>query len=1290
MPIKIAGSDMLPGRVSDDDAVTSQVRQPMKTEPSAKTTRPRPAKAVTVPTRAVLHLLPATSEASEDEAFSATFYVGFYSDLRDKTATEGETHWRTMGKFEGRYGCARQVIDDFASKGIHLPADFDASLYRLLLPRSVRHRMKNDLDAAAHYIAVGRTAGLRYKPDDREFFRALYCDDDSPYSRRVLAAVRREEADIDQSATALFARIGFRSTEFLRVFDVSDYICLNPGLGLHNRAHCLHHFAEHGLRKLVPIALDLTIDPDFYRATNREIAALSDQEAYWHWLSIGLDRGEAPNEARFLHKLGLLETGQYPPGFVPGIYAAANPDLAERIVGKWRLLQHCINNGIAEGRQGCQRSRENVDIFRAAADLQAVNGRLEAAKSIYQDVLALEPGHALGLRHFADCLLRLDDWFNASLFYEETIRWRLSTAWTYLNLATCYVKLKRWREAAVALLPIQQRQAGDVGIRNRLREVCGVGFEAMRDEALWLAEHGFEQQARLRMKEAVGVLALQASNLPAGVAKAKRAIGAIAIIADIGLPQCRFYRLDQKLAQLNLLGVAAEIYDFRERLDEFHQRLPSLQAVIFYRVPATPEIVDAINAVRRAELPSFYEIDDLMFDAQYFPDSFESYGGQISRGLFATLVTGTEALTAAMALCDYALASTASLAERMAPIVRSGQAFVHRNALHAPHETMMQAPPAARDDGHIHLFYGTGTKAHNEDFDQHLTKALACILAEFPRAKLVIVGYLVLPPGLARFAEQIMLMPPVWEIDAYWRVLAGMQINLAVLKPGPVADCKSEIKWLEAAMLGIPSVVTPTQAYRDVVVDGETGLFATTPEEWYQAIRRLVVSPKERRRIGAAARDAARDAYAMPAMAVNLRSILDSVTEPPVARTTRKRILVVNVFFPPQAVGGATRVVSDNVLDLQRLYDDRFEIEVFTAIEGSLQPYRVSTHVWNGIRVTGVTTPDEPNIDWRTADEGMGLAFATCLDRFQPDVIHFHCIQRLTLAVCKVAKARGIPYYVTVHDGWWISDTQFLVDSCGELDLYDYAEPMAELARHGANRFIRMTHCAEALSGAVKVLAVSRRFAELYERCGVHNVAVTENGVPAMALTPRSVSPQGRVRLAHVGGVSLHKGYNVFKAAVMLSRFQNLEILIVDHALQRGIEYRSTWGTTPVCFRGKLPQPDVADLYRDIDVLIAPSVWPESYGLVVREALQAGCWVVTSDRGALGQEVDAGCGHIVSVDTSQDLTEVLQSVDRNPQRYLGPIEARPVLRMAQDQAVELAALYLGTGATGRRPAAASG
>jgi glycosyltransferase involved in cell wall biosynthesis/tetratricopeptide (TPR) repeat protein len=1230
-----------------------------------------------------------TTGPAMEVSFCATFYRGFYGDLQMMSAAAAEAHWLKLGQREGRYGNPGDVIRDFAAKGLTLPTDFDPEMYGLVNPE-LRARLKTELALTAHYIGIGRTAGLQYKSDDPLFVRELYFEDRSSYSEALWAAVRRDEAPFDPTAKDLFARVGVSSTEFLTLFNVSDYICLHPGLGLTNRSQCLHHFAVHGVDALASIALDCVFEPDFYRLTNGELAGLSDQEAYRHWLSTGLARREAPNAARFLHNLGLLETGRFPQGFIPKIYAAANPDLQGRLGSDWRLLQHCILNGIAEGRPGCQLSQQNIDLFRAAADKQAVVGSLETARRIYQEVLALEPRHVMALRHFADCLLRQSDWFNAALVYDETIRAGFGTIWSYLNLATCYLNMRRWRDAAMAVQQAQRDRSGDLGIQRRLREICRTGFDALRTEALWLAEEGFAVQGRARMREAVELLALQvpapapadaavsASGGAFGGAKSRREIRSIAIIADIGLAQCRFYRVDQKLAQLSRLGMKAKLFDYTQSLTEFHQSLPSLQAVIFYRVPATPEIVDAIAAVRRAELPSFYEIDDLMFDDRFFPDRFESYGCQITPALYATLVVGTESLKAAMALCDYALASTRALADRMAPLVRSGQAFLHRNAFHAPHEHAMAAPRPRRADDQVRLFYGTGTKAHNADFEQHLAPALARILTEFPKTQLVVMGFLTLPRALAGFGDQVMLVEPVWDVGAYWRILGRMDINLAVLNPGPVADCKSEIKWLEAAMFGVPSIVTPTETYADVGVDGETLLFATTAETWYEALQRLVSDGAERRRIGAAAREVALADYAMPAMARGLRGIFDSVTQVPAGGASRKHVLLVNVFFPPQAVGGATRVVADNVADLQRLYGDRLEIEVFAGIEGSAQPYCLSSYVWNGTRVTGVTTPDDPKIDQRLFDEQMGTAFSACLDRFRPDVIHFHCIQRLTIAICEVARARGIPYFVTVHDGWWISDRQFLVDSCGAFDVYDYAAPMAELARHGVDRFSRMARLTETLSEAAGVIAVSERFAALYERCGLQSLMVIENGVPALPFGSRSPSASGRVRLAHVGGVSLHKGYNVLKAAVMGSAFTNLEILIIDHALQPGIEQRASWGTTPVRFRGKVPQAEVADLYRDVDVLLAPSVWPESYGLVVREALQAGCWVVTSDRGALSQDVVPGCGHVVPVETCHALQQVLAEIDADPQRYLGPIETRPVLRTAADQAVELGKLYLDT------------
>ena len=46
--------------------------------------------------------------------------------------------------------------------------------------------------------------------------------------------------------------------------------------------------------------------------------------------------------------------------------------------------------------------------------------------------------------------------------------------------------------------------------------------------------------------------------------------------------------------------------------------------------------------------------------------------------------------------------------------------------------------------------------------------------------------------------------------------------------------------------------------------------------------------------------------------------------------------------------------------------------------------------------------------------------------------------------------------------------------------------------------------------------------------------------------------------------------------------------------------------------------------YAEQDVMLAPSIWPESYGLVSREALSSGLWVVASNVGALADSIEDG------------------------------------------------------------------
>jgi glycosyltransferase involved in cell wall biosynthesis len=215
-----------------------------------------------------------------------------------------------------------------------------------------------------------------------------------------------------------------------------------------------------------------------------------------------------------------------------------------------------------------------------------------------------------------------------------------------------------------------------------------------------------------------------------------------------------------------------------------------------------------------------------------------------------------------------------------------------------------------------------------------------------------------------------------------------------------------------------------------------------------------------------------------------------------------------------------------------------------------------------------------------------------------------------------------------------------------------------------------------ALKGAERVLGVSQSFADMYAACGFDRAIAVPNGVPPSPPVARRPSASGRVRLAHVGNTSKHKGYHLVQAALKGAEFANLELTVIDHARAGGSVERQLWGATPVRIIGKVPQEQVHELYAETDVLLAPSIWPESFGLVAREALQAGCWVIASDRGAMGEDVTPGAnGFVIDVSTVEGLLEALRTINADPAAYLVSPALRPELRSADDQARDLAALY---------------
>lgn len=138
-------------------------------------------------------------------------------------------------------------------------------------------------------------------------------------------------------------------------------------------------------------------------------------------------------------------------------------------------------------------------------------------------------------------------------------------------------------------------------------------------------------------------------------------------------------------------------------------------------------------------------------------------------------------------------------------------------------------------DGGVVFAYLSGTPTHRRDFAQAVP-ALASVLGAHADARLLLVGHIEPPDALAPFASRIEHRPlvPWQELPG---ILAGVDVNLAPLETGNAfTACKSSIKYLEAALVGVPTVATPLPDFQRVIEDGRNGLLATADDEWRRAL----------------------------------------------------------------------------------------------------------------------------------------------------------------------------------------------------------------------------------------------------------------------------------------------------------------------------------------------------------------------------------------------------------------------------------------------------------------------
>jgi glycosyltransferase involved in cell wall biosynthesis len=205
-----------------------------------------------------------------------------------------------------------------------------------------------------------------------------------------------------------------------------------------------------------------------------------------------------------------------------------------------------------------------------------------------------------------------------------------------------------------------------------------------------------------------------------------------------------------------------------------------------------------------------------------------------------------------------ATASTAFLADRLAE--RGKRVFLVPNRLSEADIRIAEdilvekkrTPEAG--GGIVRIGYFSGSAGHDRDFAT-VSDVLLRLFERHPGLRLLIVGPLVLDERFGRFATRIDRKRYVPR-GKHFRNVASVDIDIAPLEIGnPFCESKSELKFFEAGIVGVPTVDAATGVFRETIRDGIDGFVAGNGVEWEEKLERLIGDATLRREIGDAARE---------------------------------------------------------------------------------------------------------------------------------------------------------------------------------------------------------------------------------------------------------------------------------------------------------------------------------------------------------------------------------------------------------------------------------------------------
>lgn len=294
-----------------------------------------------------------------------------------------------------------------------------------------------------------------------------------------------------------------------------------------------------------------------------------------------------------------------------------------------------------------------------------------------------------------------------------------------------------------------------------------------------------------------------------------------------------------------------------------------------WQLVANPDALAMLRCVKDViKKPIITECDDYLFDVPQY---------NIASGPYKPNSPYEWYTLKQFELSDAIICSTSFIMDKLREIeqLREKPYYVIPNSIDFAIWDNLKDVPSRKPEGLIRIGY-TGCGNHGGDLSM-IKEPLLAILNEFHNVEFIWSVPMKDPHDPSK--DFVLDHPRARMINSWYTMMEypqaiknwGMDIGVAPLIDNNFNRAKSNLRWLEYSALSVPCVASNVQPFKTSIKDGEDGLLCRGSQAWYNALKRLIQSAEERKKLGESAYQRIKRDFNMDAVTDRYIRVLEEI-----------------------------------------------------------------------------------------------------------------------------------------------------------------------------------------------------------------------------------------------------------------------------------------------------------------------------------------------------------------------------------------------------------------------------